>query len=107
MAIRCCSSRAAARAAYQADAELASSLREALGADYEVRYPAMPGSIGASVIIKLLTEASPSLSAAFLVAGPFWHNDEFLELERGRAARDAASRIPAASSRDVLSRQRR
>ena len=110
--------------AYQADAELASSLRTALGADYEVRYPAMPKesdpdyvawksrilaeladigsgailvghSIGASVIIKLLTEATPSLSGAFLIAGPFWYDDEFWNWKEAELPRDAGSRIPA------------
>jgi predicted alpha/beta hydrolase family esterase len=110
--------------AYQADAELASSLRKALGADYEVRYPAMPNendpdyaawksrilaeladlsegailvghSIGASVIIKLLTEAAPSLAGAFLIAGPFWHDDEFWNWKEAELPGDAGTRIPA------------
>ena len=111
--------------AYQADAGLASSLRSALGGDYEVRYPAMPNesdpdyaawksrilaelagwgegailvghSIGASVIIKLLTEAVPSIFGAFLIAGPFWHDDEFWNWKEAELPGDAAARIPAA-----------
>ena len=110
--------------AYQADTELASSLRKALGANYEVRYPAMPNendpdyagwkarilseladrgeeallvghSIGASVIIKLLTEATPALSGAFLIASPFWYDDEFWNWKEAELPGDAGSRIPA------------
>jgi predicted alpha/beta hydrolase family esterase len=114
----------ASEGAYEADAELASSLREALGGGYEVHYPAMPNendpsysewkariladlaklgertvlvghSIGASVIIKLLTEATPSLSGAFLAATPFWYDDDFWHWKEAELPPDAGSRIPA------------
>jgi uncharacterized protein len=113
----------ASEGAYQADAELAASLRQALGGDYEVHYPAMPSendpsysewkariladlaelgdgtvlvghSIGASVLIKLLTETAPSISGAFLAATPFWYDDDFWNWKDAELPRDAGRRIP-------------
>lgn len=91
--------------AYEADAKLAQSLRAHLGDGYDVRYPQMPNeeepdyqtwkriildhvrdmgegavlvghSIGASVLIKALTEPEPKppTAGAFLIASPFWHD---------------------------------
>lgn len=109
--------------AYAADAELAASLRRSLGADYEVRYPAMPNeddpdytawkariladlkdmgrdailvghSIGASVIIKLLTEAAPSIAGVILIAAPYWHDDDFWQWKDAQLPEDAESRLP-------------
>src|SRR6185436_17412883 len=91
--------------AYREDAALAKSLGQELGAGYDVRYPAMPNesepdlaawkarilaeleamgpgavlvghSIGASVVIKLLTEDAPSLAGVFLIATPFWYQHD-------------------------------
>lgn len=112
--------------AYKADAKIASSLREKLGPNYEVRFPRMPNedepdyanwkdiilrelevmgagailvghSIGASVLIRLLTEnALPQpASGAFLVAGPFWHDDQFWRWDEVALPADAAERYPA------------
>lgn len=110
--------------AYDEDARLAESLRRTLGPRCEVHYPAMadegdapyeqwrqqiereladiPGpvllvghSVGASVLIKLLTERKSisAIAGAFLAACPFWGGDgwryegyEELELAPGFAA---------------------
>ena len=109
--------------AYAADAELATSLQRALGAGYAVRYPAMPNeddpdyqawkaeilnqlktmgpdailvghSIGASVIIKLLTEEVPAVNGVFLIATPFWHDDDFWQWKEAQLPADAAARVP-------------
>ena len=113
----------ASEGAYNADAPLAESLRQSLGPDYDVRYPALPNendpdygtwksrilaelkdlgdgaivvghSIGASVFIKLLTEERPAIAGAFLVATPFWHDDDFWHWDEARLPTDAAARIP-------------
>jgi hypothetical protein len=111
--------------AYRDDAKLASNLRGRLGPAYEVRYPAMPHegepdykswkriildeagdmgegailvghSIGASVLIKILTDQGPTLSIAgvFLIAGPFWHDHEFWRWDEVALPMDAAERCP-------------
>lgn len=111
--------------AYDADAELAASLKAALGAGYEVRYPRMPDednpdygtwkseilsqlskmgpdailvghSIGASVIIKLLSEASPAIRGVFLIATPFWYTHDFWKWKEAELPGDAAARVPEA-----------
>lgn len=113
----------ASKGAYKADALLADSLRKNLGAAYEVRYPALPNedepdyqawksrilaeltdmgadailvghSIGASVAIKLLTEEKPALAGVFLIASPFWHNDDFWHWEDAQLPEDARSKLP-------------
>lgn len=114
-----------AEGAYRADAELAERLGRALGTEYVVHYPEMPNeddpdyfawkerilselrtlgagtalvghSIGASVIIKLLTEAAPSLAGVFLIATPFWHDDKVWRWPEATLPPDAASRLPPA-----------
>jgi predicted alpha/beta hydrolase family esterase len=91
---------------YEADAKLASSLQEALGATYNVRYPHMPNddapdfgwgrqinqeisaikgevilvghSVGASLLLKYLSENTITnpISGIFLLATPFWSGDK-------------------------------
>ncbi len=97
--------------AYDADRPLADSLRDELGAGFEVRYPrmvdedepdvdawgrqidqeldAMPGdvvvghSIGASVVLKHLSERVPPerVRGLFLLATPSWGADDFWHWE--------------------------
>jgi predicted alpha/beta hydrolase family esterase len=93
----------AGKGAYEEDKKLASSLSKALGADYEIHYPAMLDednapydqwkrqiekelatmqgsiilaghSVGASVIIKFMTETEvkKSIEGIFLIAAPLW-----------------------------------
>ncbi|HVK82241.1 MAG TPA: alpha/beta fold hydrolase [Verrucomicrobiae bacterium] len=112
--------------AYEADATLADNLRHALGGDHDVRYPEMPDeeapdyqvwraiilhwarhagqgaivvghSIGASVVIKLLTDADAptNLGGAFLIAAPFWHDHEIWTWDDVALATDATARYPA------------
>lgn len=111
--------------AYNDDAKLAASLRGRLGPTYHVRYPAMPDegepdyqawrrtildealdmgegailvghSIGASVLIRSLTDQAPKLSIAglFLIAGPYWHDHEFWHWDEVALPRDAGERCP-------------
>jgi uncharacterized protein len=111
--------------AYEADAALAESLRANLGAAYAVRYPEMPDdaepdyqtwkriifdqardmgerailvghSIGASVLIKALTEREPKppIAAVFLVAAPFWHDHKVWHWEDVALSADAADHYP-------------
>jgi uncharacterized protein len=91
---------------YGADAKLAASLQEGLGAAYNVRYPQMPDqdvpdfgwgkqigkeiaalkdevvlvghSLGASMLLKYVSENSVNhqISGIFLIATPFWSGDE-------------------------------
>ena len=115
----------AGQGAYDEDQALTASLSQALGPGYEVHYPAMPDennasyeqwkqqiekelaaipgpimlighSIGASVIMKYLSEAAvtKSIVSIFLIAAPFWGGDgwryegyEELALPEGIAAR--------------------
>ena len=111
--------------AYTADLKLAASLREKLGPGFNVRYPMMPDeddpayrvwkqrileelaamgdgailvghSIGASVLIKVLTEEKleQSVRAVFLVSAPFWYDDDFWRWDEVRLPKDASSRLP-------------
>jgi predicted alpha/beta hydrolase family esterase len=111
--------------AYEADAALAESLRANLGAAYAVRYPEMPDdaepdyqtwkriifdqardmgegvilvghSIGASVLIKALTEPEPKppIAAVFLVTAPFWHDHEIWHWDDVALSADAADHYP-------------
>jgi uncharacterized protein len=91
---------------YIADAKLVSSLREHLGSDYEVIYPALPNesapdfgrtrqiaeqigmlhdglilaghSLGASMLLKYLSEnqIEKRIAGLFLIATPFWSGEE-------------------------------
>ena len=111
--------------AHDEDARLVASLRSELGCGYEVRFPRMPNesespydlwsnviaselarmgtgavlvghSIGASVLIKWLTEVTPThrLAAAFLIAAPFWYDHDIWRWQEVRVARDASARLP-------------
>jgi uncharacterized protein len=111
--------------AYAADSKLAANLEKKLGPGYVVRFPKMPNeaepnyktwkwrilkelavmgddailvghSIGASVIIKLLTDAEleHSLAGVFLVSTPFWYDHEVWHWEEVELPRDAAKRLP-------------
>src|SRR5262245_50254805 len=108
---------------YEADAKLAASLRDALGATYHVRYPHMPNddapdfgwgrqigreigaikgevilvghSLGASMLLKCLSENTIThpIGGIFLLATPFWSGDE--DWQKGLALReDFADRLP-------------
>lgn len=108
---------------YGADAKLAASLREALGASYEVHYPRMPNddapdfgwgqrigqeigaikgevilvghSLGASMLLKYLSENTITnpIGGIFLLATPFWRGDE--DWQKGLMLReDFADRLP-------------
>jgi len=91
---------------YEDDAKLAASLRQRLGAAYNVRYPQMPDeptpdfgwmhkiaselaaiegeallvghSLGASMLLKFLSEnqVTNPIRGIFLIATPFWSGDE-------------------------------
>ena len=111
--------------AYAEDAKLAASLREKLGTRYNVRYPKMPNedepdyqqwkwliseqlaemgerailvghSIGASVLIKILSDQDlqRSVAGTFLISAPFWYDDEFWRWEEVQLPRDVASLLP-------------
>jgi predicted alpha/beta hydrolase family esterase len=116
----------ASAGAYEADAKLAESLRNELGPNYQVRYPAMPGedepdydtwrrlilreaedmgggailaghSIGASVLIKMLTDGGQkpsSIAGVFLASSPFWHEHEFWRWDEVALSADAGARYP-------------
>lgn len=111
--------------AYAEDAKLASNLREKLGSNYHVHYPKMPHeeepdynvwkqvisdelaalehrailvghSIGASVLIKLLTETSlpRSVRAVFLISAPFWYDHDFWRWDEVKLPEDASKLVP-------------
>jgi uncharacterized protein len=111
--------------AHKADAALAESLRGNLGPNYQVRYPAMPNeadpdyetwkriiweeardlgdgailvghSIGASVLIKMLTEPGPkpAIAGVFLASAPFWHDHEFWRWDDVALGADADDHYP-------------
>jgi uncharacterized protein len=111
--------------AYEADAALVENLRRELGPSYQVRYPEMPNeknpdynawkhiileeardmgerailvghSIGASVLIKVLTErgAKPAIAGAFLVSGPYWHDHEFWRWDEVALSANAGDHYP-------------
>ena len=117
---------AGSEGAYDEDAALAQSLGDALGPGYEVRYPRMPNeaepdyktwkaviarethgmgegailvghSIGASVLIKMLTErgAKPAVAGIFLAAPPFWYDDDFWRWDDVALSADADQILPA------------
>jgi predicted alpha/beta hydrolase family esterase len=53
-------------------------------------------SIGGSIVIKWLCEGEmPPLAAVFLVAAPFWRDDEIWRWEEVRLPPDASARLPA------------
>ncbi len=116
---------AGSEGAYKEDAALAASLRTNLGPSYRVRYPEMPNekdpdysiwkrviwdeardigerailvghSIGASVLIKMLTEpgSKPRIAGGFSVAAPFWHDDDFWRWDEVKLSRDAREHWP-------------
>lgn len=109
--------------AYDEDARLAHSLRNALGPSYRVRYPRMPNedepdygawkariadelaqageavlvghSIGGSVVAKVLTTTPrPALSGVFLIAAPFWHDHEIWRWNEVELPQDVAAALP-------------
>lgn len=111
--------------AYDGDAKLAASLRQDLGPEYSVRFPKMPNeeepdyqtwartieaeikamgdgailvghSIGASVLIKWLTDRkSPrSLAGVFLISAPFWHDHQIWHWPEVKLPEAAAARLP-------------
>jgi predicted alpha/beta hydrolase family esterase len=111
--------------AYAEDAKLAQSLRSELGSEYQVRYREMPNeeepdyntwkrlisdeardmgdrailvghSIGASVLIKMLTELGPKprIAGAFSIAAPFWRDDEFWRWDEVKLSADAREHWP-------------
>jgi uncharacterized protein len=111
--------------AYEFDATLAESLRTNLGAAFTVRYPEMPNdadpdyqtwkriitdqardmgegailvghSIGASVLIKVLTEpdSKPPIAGVFLVAPPYWHDHDIWRWDEVSLSADAADHYP-------------
>lgn len=91
--------------AFEADRPLAASLQGGLGAEYDVRYPAMPHesfaawktaldkelaeisgkvalvghSLGASLLLKYVAQQLPGngVSGLFLVAAPFWGEQDW------------------------------
>lgn len=106
------------------DERLASSLRAALGDAYQVHYPIMPNeeepdyrvwrmlilnkvaesggailvghSIGASVLIRILSDGVPrqQVDGLFLIAAPFWHDDDFWHWDEVKLPGDVGDRIP-------------
>lgn len=111
--------------AYAADVKLAEDLRRKLGPGYQLRFPQMPNeeepdyqtwkrvildkasdmgegailvghSIGASVLIKMLTEPGPkpSIAGVFLAATPFWHDHEFWRWDEVALSADAGEHYP-------------
>lgn len=110
--------------AHEEDERLAESLRYALGAGYEVRSPKMPNegapeygawrdriseeladmdgeavlvghSLGASVVLKYLSEEGPPrpISGVFLVATPFWDAEDW-KVDEYALREDFASKLP-------------
>jgi predicted alpha/beta hydrolase family esterase len=112
------------KGAHEADQELAASLQNALGAGYEVLSPKMPNedspeygawrdriseeladfdgeailaghSLGASVLLKYLSEEKPErpVAGAFLVATPYWGAEDW-EVDEYALREDFASKLP-------------
>ncbi|HEX8033136.1 MAG TPA: alpha/beta hydrolase [Ktedonobacterales bacterium] len=110
---------------YEADAKLATSLQAVLGAAYEVRYPrmrtdeALPDfgwgqqideemaavegevilvghSLGASVLLKLLSESDGNrhIAGIFLIATPFWGGDKNWQYEGLTLQADFGDKLP-------------
>lgn len=117
--------------AYEEDKRLADSLRRALGPSYEVHYPAMPNeddapyeewarqiernlaelqgpivlaghSVGASVLLKYLSEATvrKPVAGVFLMANPFWGGDgwRYEGWEELALPRNLAAKLPKGAS---------
>ena len=111
--------------AYEEDKKMAVNLRDVLGAAYHVRCPKMPDevspeykawrdriagelaeledevilvghSLGASVLLKYLSEAKVEKSAAgvFLIAPPYWGVEDW-EVDEYALQADFASKLPA------------
>ena len=56
-------------------------------------------SIGASVLIKMLTDGGPrpaSIAGVFLASSPFWHDHEFWRWDEARLGDDAGEYFPRA-----------
>ncbi|HEY0738682.1 MAG TPA: alpha/beta fold hydrolase [Herpetosiphonaceae bacterium] len=114
----------AGEGAFEEDGILAASLQNALGPAYEVRYPKMPEedsatyadwkapierelatlndqvvlvghSVGASVLIKYLSEEQPDkpITSLFLLATPYWGADEFWTWDEARLREDVAAKL--------------
>ena len=112
--------------AYAEDARLAANLQQKLGPDYKVRYPEMPReedpeypvwkriivdeladmgdgailvahSIGASVVIKVLTDQDiqTPLAGVFLLSTPFWYDHEVWRWPEVELPKDAATKFPS------------
>lgn len=110
--------------AHEADEELAASLQNALGAGYEVRSPKMPNedspqygawrdriseeladidgeailtghSLGASILLKYLSEEEPErpVAGVFLVATPYWGAEDW-EVDEYALREDFAAKLP-------------
>jgi hypothetical protein len=110
--------------AHEADQELAASVQNALGAGYEVRSPKMPNedspeygawrdriskelvdiggeviltghSLGASILLKYLSEEEPErpVAGAFLVATPYWDVEDW-EVDEYALREAFASKLP-------------
>lgn len=117
----------AGEGAYSEDKKLADSLRQALGPAYDVRYPVMPDvgdapyeswkqqietelatltgpvilvghSVGASILLKCLTEMDIGLLVAgiFLISTPFWGGDgwQYDGYQKLELPKDVAVRLP-------------
>jgi uncharacterized protein len=112
--------------AHAEDAKLAASLEEKLGSGYRVRYPEMPReedpeyqvwkqviideladmgegailvghSIGASVVIKALTdqEIRTPLAGVFLISTPFWYDHEVWRWPEVELREEVATKLPS------------
>jgi uncharacterized protein len=109
---------------YEADAKLAESLQQRLGAAYQVHYPRMPGgdaspsewtakigeeiaaidgevilvghSVGASLLLKHLAESDDRhpISGIFLLATPFWGGEGGWQYEGFSVPDDFPRRLP-------------
>ena len=110
--------------AHAADEMLAASLRESLGDAHDVRYPKMPHedspgygawkdriseelarmgggailvghSLGASVLVKFLSEEAPAepVAGVFLVATPFWGAEDW-EVDEYALREESAPKLP-------------
>jgi predicted alpha/beta hydrolase family esterase len=114
----------AGKGAFEEDRLLAASLHNALGPTYDVHYPKMPEedsatnadwkalierelatlddhmvlvghSVGASVLLKYLSEVRPDkpIIALFLLATPYWGADDFWTWEEARLPEDVAAKL--------------
>lgn len=107
---------------YDADLKLVDSLRGLLGEDYTVVYPRMPDadhprheqwkaailqqlaalgsetivvghSLGASLLLKVLSEETTSAAAVFLIATPYWRAEDW-EVDEYALRDDFATHLP-------------